>query len=175
MDKSVFLYWWFSFDLLFYLVLGGTNNVLHFWATTVFVHPVGSSTGEKILQNINNSCAQVASFQTTMHHMMSIYLIVRIQLSFVQFSLLCYEFCILWKTECKSIYYHFKRDRESSSFQKLARNKWICWKTCDVFIKFRLQKTTLFYFTGKGFPEKRPYSEDLEKHRNLKLHSNLNN
>ena len=139
MDKNVFLYWWFSFDLLFYLVLGGTNNVLHFWATTVFVHPVGSSTGEKILQNINNSCAQVASFQTTMHHMMSIYLIVRIQLSFVQFSLLCYEFCILWKTECKSIYYHFKRDRESSSFQKLARNKWICWKTCDVFIKFRLQ------------------------------------
>ena len=31
--------------------------------------------------------------------MMSIYPIVRIQLSFVQFSLLCYEFCILSKTE----------------------------------------------------------------------------
>ena len=62
---------------------------------SVFVHPEGSSTGEKILQNIKYSCAQVASFQTTMYHMMSIYLIVRIQLSFVQFSLLCYEFCIL--------------------------------------------------------------------------------
>ena len=31
--------------------------------------------------------------------MMSIYPIVRIQLSFVQFSLLCYEFCILSKKQ----------------------------------------------------------------------------
>ena len=29
MDKSVFLYWWLSFDLQYYLILGGTNNVLH--------------------------------------------------------------------------------------------------------------------------------------------------
>ena len=29
MDKSVFLYWWFSFDLQYYLILGGKNNVLH--------------------------------------------------------------------------------------------------------------------------------------------------
>ena len=43
--------------------------------------------------------------------MMSIYPIVCIKLSFVQFSLLCYEFCILSKTECKSIYYHFRRDQ----------------------------------------------------------------
>ena len=64
---------------------------------------------------------------------MSIYAIVRIQLSFVQFSLLCYEFCILSKAECKSIYYHLKRDHESSSIQKLARNKWICQETCDFF------------------------------------------
>ena len=28
MDKIVFLYWWLSFDLSFYLVLGGKNNVL---------------------------------------------------------------------------------------------------------------------------------------------------
>ena len=28
MDESVFLYWEFSFDL-YYLILGGTNNVLH--------------------------------------------------------------------------------------------------------------------------------------------------
>ena len=57
--------------------------------------------------------------------MMSIYPIVLIQLSFVQFSLLCYEFCILSKKQCTSIYYHFRRDHESSSFWKLARNKWI--------------------------------------------------
>ena len=67
------------------------------------------------------------------HHVMSIYPIVRIQLSFVQFSLLCYEFCILSKTECKSIYYHFRRDHESSNFRKLARNKWICRETFDFF------------------------------------------
>ena len=67
------------------------------------------------------------------HHMMSIFPLVRIQLSFVQFSLLCYEFCILSKTECKSIYYHFRRDHESSSFRKLARNNWICRKTFDFF------------------------------------------
>ena len=64
---------------------------------------------------------------------MFIYPIVRIQFSFVQFSLLCYEFCILSKTECKSIYYHFRRDHESSSFWKLARNKWICQEICDFF------------------------------------------
>ena len=59
--------------------------------------------------------------------------IKRTQLSFVQFSLLCYKFCILSKTECKSIYYHFRRDHYSSNFQKLARNKWICQETCDFF------------------------------------------
>ena len=46
---------------------------------------------------------------------------MRIQLSFVQFSLLCYKFCISSKTECKTIYYHFRRDHESSSFPKLTR------------------------------------------------------
>ena len=47
--------------------------------------------------------------------------------------IICYEFCILSKTEYKSIYYHFRRDHESSSFRKLARNKWICRETCDFF------------------------------------------
>ena len=70
--------------------------------------------------------------------MMSIYPIVRIQLSFVQFLLLCYEFCILSKTECVSIYYHFKRDHESSSYRKLARNKWICRETFDFLVKIEL-------------------------------------
>ena len=35
MNKSVFLYWWFSFDLQYYFILGGTNNVLHFSVTKV--------------------------------------------------------------------------------------------------------------------------------------------
>ena len=68
------------------------------------------------------------------HHMMSIYPMVRIELLLVQFSLLCYEFCILSKTECKSIYYHFRRDHESRSFQKRARNKWICQETGDFYL-----------------------------------------
>ena len=40
-------------------------------------------------------------------------------------SLFCYDFYILSKTECKSIYYHFRRDQESSSFRKLARNGFV--------------------------------------------------
>ena len=55
-------------------------------------------------------------------HMMSIYTIVCIQFLFVQFPLLCYEFFVLSKTECKRIYYHFRREYDSSSFRKLARN-----------------------------------------------------
>ena len=66
--------------------------------------------------------------------MMSIYPIVGIQLSFVQFSLLCYESYVLSKTECKkSIYYKFSRDHERSSFRKLARSKSVCQETCDFF------------------------------------------
>ena len=56
----------------------------------------------------------------------------------VQFSLLCYKFCILSKTKCKSLYYHFRQDHESSSFQKLAGNKWIC----DFFHGFRSSQST---------------------------------
>ena len=41
--------------------------------------------------------------------------------------------CILSETECKSIYYHFRRNHESSNFRKLARNKWICREICDFF------------------------------------------
>ena len=37
------------------------------------------------------------------YHMMSIYHIVRVQLSFGQFSILSYDFCILSKTESMSI------------------------------------------------------------------------
>ena len=50
MDKSVFLYWWFSFDLQYYLILGGTNNVLNFLVIKFFVHSLESGTSEKILQ-----------------------------------------------------------------------------------------------------------------------------
>ena len=68
------------------------------------------------------------------HHMMSIFPIVHIQLPFVQFSLLCYKFCISSNTERKSIYYHFTHDHKSSGFRKLARNKWICWEICNFFV-----------------------------------------
>ena len=71
---------------------------------------------------------------------------VRIQFSFVQFLLLCYDFCILSKTECKSIYYHFWRDHESSSFGKLARNEWICPEIWDFFVI-----KTLFTFNISTF------------------------
>ena len=66
---------------------------------------------------------QWLSYDVLPHYMMPICPIVHIQLSFVQFSLLCYVFCILSKTECKSIYFNFRYDHESSSFQKLAGNK----------------------------------------------------
>ena len=63
-----------------------------------------------------------------------------IQFTFVQFSLSCYEFCILSKTECKSIYYQYRRDHECSSFRKLARNKWICLEICDFFFVMNSKK-----------------------------------
>ena len=50
MGKSVFLYWWFSFDLHYYLILGGTDNVLHFSVKKFLVHSVESGTSEKVLQ-----------------------------------------------------------------------------------------------------------------------------
>ena len=50
MDKSVFLYWWFSFDLEYYLILWGTNNVLHYSVKKNFVHSVESGSSEKVLQ-----------------------------------------------------------------------------------------------------------------------------
>ena len=91
------------------------------------------------------------SYDVLSHHMMPIYPIMCMQLSFVQVSLLCYEFCILSKTECKSIYYHFRRNHESSSFRKLARNKCICRETCDFFF--------LFYFI---ILYKDPYKEIIK-------------
>ena len=50
MDKSVFLYWWFSFEQKYCLILGDTNNVLHFSVTKIFVQSVESDTSEKVLQ-----------------------------------------------------------------------------------------------------------------------------
>ena len=50
MDKSVFLYWWFSFDLQYYLILDGTNKVLHTSVKKYFMHSVESGTNENILQ-----------------------------------------------------------------------------------------------------------------------------
>ena len=50
MDKNAFIYWWSSFDLQCYLILGGTNNVLPFSVTKIFVHSVESGTSVKVLQ-----------------------------------------------------------------------------------------------------------------------------
>ena len=58
---------------------------------------------------------QWLSYDFLLHHMMSIYLIVRIQLSFFQFSILRYEFSNFIK-KCMTIKYHFKRDHENSDF-----------------------------------------------------------
>ena len=74
--------------------------------------------------------------------MMSIYPIVRLKLSFAQLSFLSYEFGILSKTECKSIYYHFRRDHERSSFRKLGRNNWLCRETCDFSCSLLLRNVT---------------------------------
>ena len=49
-DKTVFLYQWFSFDLQYYLILSNTNNVQHSPVKKyIFVHSVGSSTSKKSL------------------------------------------------------------------------------------------------------------------------------
>ena len=74
--------------------------------------------------------------------MMSIHPILRIQLSFVQFLLSCYEFCILSKTELRE----FRLDYESSSFQKLGRNKWICRQTFDFFTSLAINSMFNFLF-----------------------------
>ena len=50
MDKSVFLYRLFYFDLWYYLILGGTNNLLHISVTKILVHSVESGTSEKVRQ-----------------------------------------------------------------------------------------------------------------------------
>ena len=60
MDKSVFLYWWFSFDLQYYLILGGTNNVLHISIKTFLCTMWSLALAKKSCNNINNSRAQVS-------------------------------------------------------------------------------------------------------------------
>ena len=65
-------------------------------------------------------------------------------MSFVQFSLICSKFRILSKTECKSIYYHFRRDHASSSFEKPVRRECISQKTQDFF-------SSLIYFISHQF------------------------
>ena len=107
---------------------------------------------------------QWLSYDVLSHHMMSICPIVRIQLSFVQFSLLCYEFCILSKTECKSIYYYFRRGHENSSFRKLAKNKWICRETFDFFLVINL--TQCFPVNAPKFLRKPFLQNNSERHEN---------
>ena len=49
-DKSIFLYWWFSFDLYYCLILGSTSNALHSSVKINFVHSLETGTSEKVLQ-----------------------------------------------------------------------------------------------------------------------------
>ena len=60
MDKSVFLHWWFSFDLQYYLILGGTNNVLHISVKYFLCTLWSLALAKKSSNNINNSHAQVS-------------------------------------------------------------------------------------------------------------------
>ena len=60
MDKSVFMYWWFSFDLQYYLILGGTNMVLH-TSVKIFVCTMWSLALAKMsCNNINSSPVQLS-------------------------------------------------------------------------------------------------------------------
>ena len=60
MDKSVFLYWWFSFDLKYYLILGSTNNVLHSSVKENLCTLWSLALAKNSCNNINNSHAQVS-------------------------------------------------------------------------------------------------------------------
>ena len=60
MDKSVFLYWWSSFDLQYYLILGGTNNVLHTSVKKNLRTLWSLALAKKSCNNINNGRAQVS-------------------------------------------------------------------------------------------------------------------
>ena len=70
--------------------------------------------------------------------MMFYHIVLSIPLCVYNFRLFSFHyyvttFVFYQKTECKSIYYHFRHGHESSSFRKLARNKWICREICDFF------------------------------------------
>ena len=60
MDKSVFLYWWFSFHLQYYLILSGTNNVLHTLAKKILCPLWNLALAKKSCNNINNIHSQVS-------------------------------------------------------------------------------------------------------------------
>ena len=49
-DKSIFLYWWFSFDLYYCLILGSKSNVLYSSVKINFVLSLETGTSEKVLQ-----------------------------------------------------------------------------------------------------------------------------
>ena len=57
MDKSVFLYWWFSFDLWYYLILGGTNNVLQTSGEKILCTLWSLALAKKSCNNISNTQA----------------------------------------------------------------------------------------------------------------------
>ena len=60
MGKSVFLHWWFSFDLQYYLISGGANNVLYISVKYFLCTLWSLALAKKSSNNINNSHAQVS-------------------------------------------------------------------------------------------------------------------
>ena len=60
MDKSVFLHWWFYFDLQYYLISGGTNNVLHTSVKKILCTLWSLALAKKSCNSISNSRAQVS-------------------------------------------------------------------------------------------------------------------
>ena len=61
MDKSVLLYWWFSFDLQYYLILDGTNNVPHTLVKKILFTLWSLALAKTSCNNISNSRVHVIS------------------------------------------------------------------------------------------------------------------
>ena len=104
--KSVFLYWWFSFELWYYLILSGTNTVQHTSAEKFFVHSVESGTSKNSCNNINNSHAQVFSCDYGMSLLyifwdkktkQILFMGIKISLPYKIFSLVIQSINLFWK------------------------------------------------------------------------------
>ena len=62
MNKTVFLYWCFSFNLKYYLILGNTNNLLHSLIKKILCFLWSLTQVKRSCNNINNSRMQVIDY-----------------------------------------------------------------------------------------------------------------